>query len=136
MVSVVPDKSQLKVAMSPWRPVWYCRHPVGPAMVSPQVYCLAWMDQVLVLVVSRVSTWMLMSTHWSVTSMNMCWPVLMPQISGGLFIPGAVTVIDSSLHFPMPWSELSTSDLAIGPVRSKAVRSSLILQTLARGQIL
>ena len=56
MALVVPDKSQLKVAMSPWRPVWYCRHPVGPAMVSPQVYCLAWMDQVLELVVSRVFT--------------------------------------------------------------------------------
>ena len=51
--------------------------------------------------------------------------------TGGLFIPGAVTVIDSSWHFPMPWSVSAASVLAICPVLS-----SLILQTLARGQIL
>ena len=43
-----------------------------------------------------------------VTSMNMCWPVLTPQISGGVVWPGLVMVRLSVAHFPSAGPMLAT----------------------------
>ena len=94
------------------------------------------MDHVLEVVVSNVLMLMLMSMQpEELTSRNMCCPELIPQMTGGGFMPGLEMVILSSTHFPMEDLSAVAVDLATGPVMSNVFRSSLILHTLARGQM-
>ena len=55
----------------------------------------------------------LRTLHWSLAGMYICWPELLPQITGGAFPPGVVTVKESVSQLPILFADPSA--FPVGP---------------------
>jgi len=67
--------------------------------------------------------------HWSEAGIYMCWPVLVPQICGGDFPPGTVTLNASVSQLPILLAlrvvEIVMAVLVTGLFRTNVSKSSL-----------
>jgi len=90
--TVVALVSQLNVAIVPFWAVKYWRQSCSGAIWFPHWNWVTFICHFLVVVVVPVSMSMLMVLQPEEAGMNMCWPVLYPQITGGDGPPGLVTV--------------------------------------------
>jgi len=108
----------------PELPVKYWVHPLGAARLLLHSTCVTLIVKAEVEAVEALPMLALRTLHWSLAGMYICCPVLVPQITGGAFPPGVVTVKESVSQLPILLADPSAA--VAGPtVMSEAVTGLL-----------